>query len=180
MKIFYDLGLNIFIFDYRGYGKSEGTPTEQGIYQDTLAAFDYISRRPDLEKKRIVAYGESLGGVAVIDLAVKRSVAALIIDSSFSSAVDMAQVIYSFIPSFLIQVRMNSADKIKNIMAPKLMIHSINDQVVPFRLGKKLFDAAADPKEFLQITGGHNEGYVESKEKYWGGIKRFLQEYKLL
>jgi len=100
LKLFDDLGLNVLIVGYRGYGKSEGKPTEEGIYKDARAAYDYLITRDDVDPHRIMAYGASLGAAAAVDLATKRELSKLILDSSFSSAVDMAKVIYPFIPSF--------------------------------------------------------------------------------
>ena len=173
---FHALGVNVFVFDYRGYGRSEGKPTEKGIYSDTLAAYDYLARRPDLSSRFFIAYGESLGGAPTVELAVRRHLAGLIVDSSFSSARDMAQKMYPYLPTFLMSVRMNSADKIKTVTVPKLFIHSQEDEIVPYQLGRKLFDAAPEPKEFLTIRGGHNDAALEDKTRYWQGIENFLQE----
>ncbi|HOD11849.1 MAG TPA: alpha/beta hydrolase [Candidatus Omnitrophota bacterium] len=178
--LFRDMGLNVFIIDYRGYGKSQGRPSEQGVYQDAIAAFDYLSGRLDIHKDKIIGYGESLGGVVALELARKRPFAALIVDSSFSSVADIAKLYYPFIPAFLLRTRMDAASYSRDIKAPKLFIHSQNDDIVPFTLGKKLFDAAAEPKEFLAIQGDHNQGYVDSKDVYSEGIKKFLNVQGLL
>ncbi len=173
---FRDLGLNVFIIDYRGYGKSQGRPTEQGMYADAKAAYDYLQSRPDIAKNRIVVYGASMGGVAAVDLASKYPVAALIADSTFTSAADMAKKIAPFVPSFMLAVKLDSASKIKKVTVPKLFIHSPQDGTVPFRFGKALFDLAPEPKEFLQITGSHNEGYALSEQIFLPGIESFLDK----
>ena len=177
---FKNIGLNVFIIDYRGYGNSTGKPSEEGMYTDAQAAYEYLTQRKDINAKNIVAYGESLGGVAVIDLAGKVPLAAFIIDSSFTSAQDMAKVIYPFIPSFLVSLKMDSAAKVRDLKMPKLFLHSKTDEIVPFALGWKLYEAAADPKEFVDIDGGHNDGFFASTGKFVSGIKDFLVKYRLL
>jgi len=179
VRLFHSLGLNVFIIDYRGYGKSQGVPSEKGIYKDALAAFDYLAKRDDIDTARIVGYGESMGGVAVIDLALHRPLAGLIVDSSFSSAADLARQHYPFVPTFLLATKMDSVSKIKNVRVPKLFIHSKDDEIVPLALAQKLFDAAPYPKEFLEIQGDHNGGYALSRSRYLPGIKDFLKKQGL-
>jgi len=178
--LFRELGLNVFIVDYRGYGKSQGMPSEQGVYKDALAAFDYLAGRLDIPKDKIIGYGESLGGAVLLELASKRSFAALIVDSSFSSVADIAHHYYPFIPTFLFQTKMDAASCARKLTVAKLFIHSQEDDIVPFALGQKLFEAAAAPKEFLKIRGDHNQGYETSRGIYTEGIKKFLQAQRLL
>lgn len=177
IELFHHLGLNILIFDYRGYGQSEGRPSEAGIYKDALGAYDYLRTRRDVDSQRVVFYGASLGGAVAVDLARKRPCAALIVDSSFTNAVDMAKTLYPFAPAFLVQARLDSLGKIGGVAAPKLFIHSRDDEIVPFRLGRKLFEAAPEPKEFLEVAGSHNDGHMESEEIFTNGIEYFLQQY---
>lgn len=179
IALFHRLGVNIFIIDYRGYGKSEGKPTEEGVYQDALAAYDYLLTRRDVDPDKIIGYGDSLGGAVAVDLATKKKLACLIIDSSFTSVADLSKTIFPFVPPFLLTTKMDSASKVKNISVPKFFIHSINDEIVPFALGKKLFDAAAQPKEFLEITGGHNINHIDSKDVLLRGISEFLKKYNV-
>ena len=179
IALFYHLGVNVFIIDYRGYGKSEGLPNEEGLYKDTLAAYDYLLTRDDVDRGHFVCYGDSLGGVAAVYAASQRSFAALVVDSSFSSSADMSKTIFPFVPTFFLKTRMDSASRVKTMALPKLFIHSINDEIIPFRLGKKLFDAACAPKEFLQITGGHNTSHVDSREKILSALKEFLKRNDL-
>jgi uncharacterized protein len=160
IKFFYDLGLNVLIFDYRGYGNSEGKPSEAGMYLDAQGAYDYLAARGDVNMKNIILYGASIGGVAVIDLAVHRPAALLVVESSFTNATDMAHVHYPFVPGFVLSLKFNSFDKVKTLALPKLFIHSPEDEVVPYWIGQKLFESAAEPKEFLKIKGGHNDGSI--------------------
>ena len=179
IDLFYRLGLNILIIDYRGYGKSQGYPTERGIYQDALAAYDYLRQRDDMKDQKIIAYGASLGGAVAVDLASKRALNGLIVDSTFSCAADMAKRIYPFVPSFLVRTRLDSAAKIRSIGVPKLFIHSMDDTTVPIALGRKLYDAAPGPKAFIEIRGDHNEGYIFDEEKVKEGIKEFVRKLGL-
>ncbi len=174
IDLFHRLGLNVLIIDYRGYGNSEGHPTEQGIYKDATAAYDYLLGRDDMRDQNIISYGASLGGAVAIDLAVRRSVSCIIVDSTFSSAADIAKRIYPFIPSFLMKTKLDSIGKIKKISAPILFIHSTEDQTVPFALGKKLYDAAPGKKAFIEIVGSHTEGHIYDEEKIRNGIRTFL------
>jgi len=180
IEIFHNLGINVFIFDYRGYGRSQGQPSEQGLYDDAAAAYDYLLSRKDIDTDKIIIYGCSLGGAVATDLAARRKAAALILDSTFPSAVDMAKVILPFVPSFLIRSKMDSAAKIRAISIPKLFIHSPEDDIVPFVLGQKLFKAAPQPKQMLKISGDHNYGYSHSADVFSQGIKDFLSVNGLL
>lgn len=174
IAIFYNMGLNIFIFDYRGYGKSQGSPSEKGLYEDVEAAYQYLISSSGVSPDNIIAYGESIGGAVVIDLASKQKVKALITEETFSSVKDMVRIIYPFLPYFILQSRFDSVSKIKEIKVPKLIIHSIDDDIVPFRLGEKLFHAASPPKEFLKLRGGHNTAFIDSEELFSAGISSFL------
>lgn len=174
LKFFQDLGVNIFIFDYRGYGRSKGSPSEKGLYLDTQGAYNYLLSR-GLAPEQIIGYGESIGAAAVIDLAYKNKIKGLISDSAPSSAKDMVKVVYPYLPYWVFTLRLDSLYKIKSITIPKLIIHSVNDEIVPFRLGKKLYDYAAEPKEFLQVRGGHNSCFFESEALFKEKIAEFLK-----
>ncbi len=180
IKFFNDLGLNVFIFDYRGYGRSEGKPIEQGIYLDVQAAYDYLCSRGDIDKGRFIAYGASLGGVAAIDLSLHRPVAALVVESSITSAREMARILYPFIPSFMLSVKFNSLAKVPLLTMPKLFMHSPQDEVVPFSMGRRLFEAAHGPKEFLQISGGHNDAQIATDPQASMVFVQFLKKEGLL
>lgn len=176
IAVFYKTGLNIFIIDYRGYGKSEGNPSEQGLYSDALAAYDYLDQRTDIDTNKLIAYGESLGGAVAVDLATKRKMAGLIVDSSFTSVPEMAQAKSVWVPGFLISTKMDSLSKIKRVNVPKLFIHSPNDEIIPYSMGEKLYNAAPAPKGFLKIKGSHNEGFLMSRELFAQGVVKFLGE----
>ena len=175
LRFFYELGVNTFIIDYRGYGRSDGVPSEGGVYLDGLAAFDYLKGRKDLEGVPVIIYGGSLGGAVAIDVANHRNVSGLIIDSAFPSASAMSKLIYPVIPTFFLSVKFDSLEKVRKLSMPKLFMHSIEDKVVPYRLGRQLFDAAPEPKEFTALTGGHNDAHIDCKDKFLGAITNFLK-----
>lgn len=175
LEMFSKMGVNVFIFDYRGYGKSSGHPTEKGIYKDVVAAYDYLLKRDEINKEKIISYGVSLGGVAAIDLCRNRKVAGLIVDSSFSSAEDMAKIIMPMVPSFLVGTKMDSYSKVKNMNVPKLFMHSKDDEIIPYSLGIKLFENAAAPKKFVNLQGGHNNNYQVSSAIYYQSIYNFIK-----
>lgn len=174
IQFFHSLGLNVFIFDYRGYGKSQGSPNESGLYQDVKAAYDYLLSR-GIASNNIIGYGESLGGAVIIDLAVKNKLKGLIAECAFSSLKDMIKNIYPFLPHWALASRFDSLSKIKLIKTPKLIIHSKNDEIVPYKLGEKLYEYADREKEFLQIHGGHNSCFFESEDILRGKIGDFIR-----
>ncbi|MEW6008664.1 MAG: alpha/beta hydrolase [Candidatus Omnitrophota bacterium] len=174
ISLFNSLGITIFIIDYRGYGLSTGRPTEKGIYLDAQAAYEYLLRQKSKRPEDIIVYGESLGAQAAVDLASKNKLAALILEEAFTSAKDMSAAIYPFLPTIFLSIKFDSVSKIKKISCPKLIIHSRNDEIVPFRLGKKLYDVALEPKEFLELLGGHNTCVFDSHDLFVAGIKKFL------
>lgn len=180
LLMFHQMGLNIFILEYRGYGRSEGKPSEAGFYKDAVAAFDYLQSRPDMVDQKIVLYGASLGGAVAVDLARQRAVDGLIMDSAFTSAADMSRQVVPFIPPVLLSIKFDSIGKIDQLKMPKLFLHSREDETVPFALGRKLFLAAPEPKMFVEVTGSHNDGYLQSKQIFLDGIKNFLNTFNLI
>ncbi len=180
IKFFHDLGFNVLIFDYRGYGKSQGRPTEGGVYKDAQAVYDYLQTRTDIDRSRIIAYGASLGGVVAIDLASKRKVAGLVVESSITSAYDMARRLYPSLPSWMMSVKFDSLFKVGKITVPKLFLHSRQDEVVPFSMGHKLYEAAAQPKSFIEISGGHNDGVFITDPSVREEFRKFLMNYSFL
>ena len=180
IKFFYDLGLNVFIFDYRGYGKSEGKPSEAGIYLDAQGAYDYLQSQGRVDMENIILYGASIGGTVMIDLATRRNAALLVVESSITNAQDMAHIHYPFVPSFFLSLKFDSMNKVKALSVPKLFIHSPQDEVVPYGIGQKLFEAAAEPKEFLKIHGGHNDGSMTVDPLAAGEFTRILKSKGLI
>ncbi|MFH1339204.1 MAG: alpha/beta hydrolase [Candidatus Omnitrophota bacterium] len=178
IQIFNELNLNVFIFDYRGYGRSQGNPSETGLYRDARAAYDYLLSRQDVDKEKIIIYGKSIGANVAINLASGADAACLIADGGFTSAYDMGKKLFPYLPiKWVIAVKFDAEEKIKNIAIPKLIIHSKDDEVVPLKLGRKLFEAASQPKEFYLMQGTHNEAIFIHKEEYSSRVDRFLREY---
>lgn len=175
---FHKIGFNVFIFDYRGYGKSKGTVSEEGTYLDAVAAYNYVASRQDVAKDKTIAFGRSLGGVIAIELAIRTKVALLICESSFVSIMDMAKQIYKVrIPGCFLAYRYDALSKIRNVIVPKLIIHSQDDEIVPFFHGERLFQAAKKPKEFYTLRGGHNNGFLATGNDYLEYIETFVEKY---
>lgn len=178
IDIFRKLNLNVFIFDYRGYGRSQGIPNEQGLYQDAREAYQYLLGRPDVDKEAIVIYGKSIGANVAINLASKVDAACLISESGFTSAYDMGKKLFPYLPiKWMITIKYDALEKIKDITIPKLIIHSRDDEIIPFRLGERLFEAAPQPKEFYQMRGSHNEAIFMNREEYSSRVNNFLSKY---
>ncbi len=172
--LFNKLGCDVFMFDYRGYGKSGGSPSEKGLYEDARAAYRYLLKR-GVAADRMIGYGESLGGAVVIDLAGGNRLRGLILESAFSNARDMAGVYYPYIPSWAIDSKFDSMEKIKLIKIPKLIIHSVNDSIVPFRFAEKLYKVASEPKTFLRVRGEHNVCFYESEDAIRESVLRSFE-----
>jgi uncharacterized protein len=169
-------GYNVLMYDYRGYGRSNGTPSEDGIYRDGRAAYDYVISLPNVDKNRVFLWGTSLGGAVAIDVAQYRTVAGLILESTFTSAPDVARVAYPFLPvQFVMHTKLNSIQKIKNIKIPLLIIHGSRDSIIPIRMGRSLFDAANEPKELYEIpTADHNDTFFVGGEEYFERVDHFV------
>jgi fermentation-respiration switch protein FrsA (DUF1100 family) len=178
ITVFHRLGLNVFIVDYRGYGQSEGRPTEAGTYRDAEAAWAWLVNQRQIAPERIIIFGRSLGGGVAAYLAQKNRPAALILESTFTSAVDVAAQSYPFLPvGWLMRIQYSTQQRLSTIDCPVLIIHSPNDRVIPYPHGQQLYAAANEPKQFLQINGGHNDGFVVSNQVYETGVAQFINQY---
>ena len=170
------LPVNVFILDYRGYGKSEGRPSEAGVYRDARAAWDHLTTARGIPAGSIFIFGESLGGAVAIDLASKvDDPGGLIVQSSFTSIADVAAAVLPFVPSLIIRTKMDSLSKIAHVSCPKLFIHSQADEIIPYRLGRRLFDAANEPKGFYEVKGAsHNTTDVVGGAAYYEALRGFI------
>ncbi len=178
INILHRLGLNVFIFDYRGFGRSEGRPNEEGTYLDAEAAWRHLREDRGIEPEKIVIFGRSLGGAVAIELAKRREAGALIAESTFTSTVDMGRIVFPFLPvRLMVTNEYDSISKVGGLALPKLFIHSQDDELVPFEMGKQLYREAAEPKEFAVISGSHNDGYLVSEPDYSKAIADFLKTY---
>ena len=174
--ILHDLGLNVFIVDYRGYGKSEGAPTEQGLYADAAAAWEYLTLKRGVPARRIIVMGKSLGGGVASQLAEQRGPGALILQSTFTSTADMGARLYPFLPvRLLTRHRYETLKRMPKIQCPVLVAHSPQDEMVPYAFGRAIFDAARQPKRFLEMRGSHNEGFLEMGKTYSNALDTFLK-----
>ena len=170
------LGLDIVLVDYRGYGLSEGTPYESGLYLDGLAIYDAVVTR-GFTPERIVLFGRSLGAAVAVEVALKRPVGGLVLEAAFRSVRAMARSVYPFVPSFLIRTRLDNERKISQIRAPKLILHGDRDELVPISHGRALFKLALPPKRFFAIPGAsHNDTYVVGGSTYFEAWEQFLRE----
>ncbi len=175
IQIFLKLGLSVFIFDYRGYGRSDGKISEAGTYLDARAAVDYLLTEEGVPADRMILFGRSLGAAVAVELATRRRPRALILESAFTSISDIGQRTYPFLPvKWLSRIKYDSTRRVSDLDVPKLFIHSPEDDVVPFDLGQRLYAAAAEPKTFLRIMGDHNTGFVDSEAVYTDELRRFL------
>lgn len=176
-EIFNKLGFSTFIFDYRGYGNSEGKPTEKGTYRDAEGAWNYLVREKKVKPEEIIIFGRSLGGGIASYLAKKYQPRALIIESSFTSISDIAKALYPMLPSkLLLRFKYNTRERLKDIHCPILIIHSPDDRTIPFVCGKILYETANPPKKFLRIKGDHLYGFIKSKNTYIKGLREFFAE----
>ncbi len=172
------VGANVFIFDYRGYGKSQGQPSEQGTYRDARAALEYLQGRPDAKGKRTVYFGRSLGAAVAVELAVEHPPAGLVLVSPFTALRDMARLSHPLLPlaAWVAGDRYDSAARIGKIHRPVLIMHGKHDEIVPVQQGEALFRAANHPKTLrLLPAAGHNDTYHAGGPVYWKQLKEFLR-----
>ncbi|MFC1534070.1 alpha/beta hydrolase [Thermodesulfobacteriota bacterium] len=181
IRLILERKIQVFIFDYRGYGKSAGSPSEKGIYMDGQAAYDYLVNKEHIAPENIVLFGRSLGAAVAIDMALQNDVRSVIIESGFVSTKDMAKSMFLFnIISFILPPNYNNLEKIAHIRVPKLIIHGEDDEIVPFRMGKSLFHASKEPKYFFPLKGaGHNDTYIVGGEKYFQIITSFIRDSRI-
>lgn len=173
--LFHQLGLSTFIFDYRGYGRSQGKITETGTYADAEAAWRYLVRMKEVPPSEIIIFGRSLGGAVASMIARNHKPKGLILESTFTSIPDIAADIYPFLPvRILTRFIYSTIENIKDVKCPVLIVHSRDDDIIPFKHGRLIFDAAPDPKEFLEINGSHNEGFLITGPRYRNGLKSFV------
>jgi len=182
INIFHNLGVNCFIFDYRGYGRSEGKPTEEGTYLDAAAAYKWLTEVKKIRPDDIIIFGRSLGGSIAAQLAGKVKAKGLAIESTFTSYVEMGKKFYPYMPvRWFASFSYKTTDYIKEVHCPVMIIHSRNDEIVPFEFGLELYETANEPKEFVEIFGSHNDGFLvcgEAYKKAWTQWLKFLEEHE--
>ncbi len=170
------LGVNVMAIDFRGYGKSEGSPDEHGLYADSRAAYDWLLTKTSADK--IVFHGESLGGGPACELAANVPCGGLIVQSAFTSARDMAPRVLPIIPRFLVRTKFDNLEKVARISCRKLFMHGRRDEIVPFDMGERLFAGAAEPKECEWFgSGSHNDLWISHPTKYYSRVAKFLEPF---
>jgi fermentation-respiration switch protein FrsA (DUF1100 family) len=178
IEVFNSIGFSVFIIDYRGYGKSEGTPSVPGVAQDALAAWKWLTETRGASANEIAVFGRSIGGAVSMELMRHVEPRALILESTFSSLPDMIRVQFlAPFARFIIGDLWNSAEVASTLTVPVLSIHSPDDSIVPYRLGKNLYEAVAGEKTFVEIHGGHNDGFMDSYDIYHPALDAFLTKY---
>ncbi|HJU64166.1 MAG TPA: alpha/beta hydrolase [Gemmatimonadaceae bacterium] len=174
------LGVNIFAFDYRGYGQSEGSPSERGLYLDAEAAYDYLSGSRNVPARRIVIYGHSLGTGVATELASRREAGGLVLEGAYTSVTDRAQELYPYVPVRLVAAsRFESIERIGRVRTPMLIMHAISDRVIPIGHGRRLFQAAREPKRFIALRGEHDDAFMTDRGAYFGAFGDFIRSLRV-
>lgn len=182
INIFCNLGINCFIFDYRGYGNSQGEPSEEGTYLDADAAYKWLTQEKKILPENIIIFGRSLGASVAAKLASKVQTKGLVLESAFTSYVDIGKKFYPYMPvKWFARFSYKTIDYVREVTCPVMIIHIRGDETVPFEFGLKLYEAANEPSEFVEIFGNHNDGFLVSSEIYnkaWTDWLSFLENYK--
>ncbi|MGE5843068.1 MAG: alpha/beta hydrolase [Deltaproteobacteria bacterium] len=173
-------GLSLFVFDYRGFGRSSGKPSEKGLYRDGLAAWTYLVEEERISPERIVLHGHSIGAAVAIEVALHKRVGGLVVESAFTSTKEMAKTMPLFaLFAPLLPAHYNNIGKIARVSAPKLIVHGQRDEIVPFVMGQELFEAAVEPKLFNPVKdAGHNDVFLVGGEKYFEALAEFARNAK--
>lgn len=187
LLMFNRLRYTTLIVDYRGYGKSTGSPSEEGTYRDAEAAWDYLRHARLARPEDVVIAGESLGGAVATWLAakvegegsgVRGAPRAVLLFATFTSATDLGAQVYWFLPVRLIsRIGYDSLANLKSIRAPVFIAHSRDDDIVPYAHGKRLFEAAHEPKAFVEMRGGHNDGFIFTRTEWVAQLGAFLDRH---
>lgn len=176
LRMFNRLGYASLIVDYRGYGQSTGSPSEEGTYRDAEAAWDWLTKTQGIVPGDVVLLGESLGGAVAAWLAARVEPRGLVLASTFTSMPDLGAQVYPFLPVRLIsRFSYNTRQAVKAVKAPVLIAHSRDDDIIPFAHGKALFEAAREPKRFLEMRGGHNDGFLFMRDEWVAQLASFLE-----
>jgi len=172
---FHAMNLSCFVFDYRGYGQSAGKPTEQGTYGDARAAYNWLTQTKGIPADRIIILGRSLGGSIAANLATQVPEAGLVVESAFTSFAEIGAKFYPYMPVRLFaRYKYNTRQSLTRVHCPVLVVHSRDDKLIPFAFGRRLFEAANEPKQFLDVVGGHNDAYLVSRARYEAAWAQWL------
>lgn len=174
MRLFHDAGAAQLWLDWRGYGESGGAPDEPGLYRDALAGWAWLGAK-GVPPQKLVFYGESLGNGPAIELAARVPAAGLIVDSGFTSIPDMGKVVLPWFPARLAKIRFDNVGRLPRVTIPTMVLHSPDDDVIPYAMAKRNFAASGSAKKtFVELKGSHNEGFLETGAAYPKAIKDFL------
>ncbi|MBU0985400.1 MAG: alpha/beta hydrolase [candidate division Zixibacteria bacterium] len=170
-----ELGVNVLLFDYRGYGLSDGTPSEHGAYADAIAAYDWLVDDREVPPAHVFIFGRSLGGAVAVETASRVTCGGVIVESSFTSAPDLGQQMFPWYPvRLLARYQFDTASKIGSLKCPVLVTHSPEDQLIPYAMGRTLYERASEPKQFIDLSGDHNDRGYYDNEQYIRGLRVFL------
>ena len=178
IKLLHDrVKINVFIFDYRGYGRSTGSSSEEGIYRDGAAALGFIKQQLGVEAKNLIIFGRSLGAAVAAEMALRFPCQGLILETPFTSIRDMAKAVFPVLPiGPLLQTRFDVREKVAKVKVPLLVLHGDRDDLVPYEQGEKVFAAARAPKEFYTIHGAtHNDTYLVGGNAYFERLRDFIE-----
>ena len=178
IQLFHRIGLDVFIFDYQGYGRSSGSPSEAHCYADALACWRYLTEERGVPAERIVPFGRSLGGPIAAWLAARHRPGALVLEATFTSLADVGKHHYPFFPvRLLARLRLDTAGSLRSVHCPVLITHGPADEVIPFEHGRALYALASDPKQFLELRGLHDDGCLTTGEAYIEAFQAFLARH---
>ena len=176
-RMFRGLGYNTLLVDYRGYGRSTGSPSEAGTYKDAAASRRWLTETRGLSDRDIVVFGESLGAGVACWLAERHAPRALVLASTFTSVPDLGSEVYVFLPVRLMsRIHYNTRECVGKVDAPVLVVHSPGDDIIPYAHGERIYAAAREPKAFLKIAGGHNDGFVFMRPEWVKAVGEFLEK----
>ena len=172
----HEAGFSVFMYDDRGYGKSEGSPGEEGLYKDAIASYQYMTGELEVEPENIIQFGRSLGGAVAAYMATKEPAAGLILDSSFTNLKELVKEVYPYLPAFLARYEFKTKEYLADIeIIPVLILHSSDDNLIGIHHGKKLHEAAGTSGIFVELNGGHNDAFLVSEDKYINALKSFRE-----
>ncbi|MBI3853270.1 MAG: alpha/beta hydrolase [Verrucomicrobia bacterium] len=169
-----ETGVNVFVFDYRGYGRSEGTPGEEGTYRDAQAAYQWL-RKKGFAGANIVAFGESLGGGVISELALREKLGGLVLHSTYTSIPDIGADLFPWLPvRWINTIKYDTRSKLPSLKLPVMVMHSRADTLIPYRHAERNFAAANEPKTFWELKGDHNDYLEAGREHFLEGMEKFL------
>jgi fermentation-respiration switch protein FrsA (DUF1100 family) len=175
LRLFQELGVDVLIIDYRGYGRSTGKPDEQGTYRDAKAAYDHLTKTLKRPPQTVIVYGESLGAAMAVDLATKVPVGGVILEEPFTSTGDVGQRMFPYMPvRWLVRNKYDNLAKMPQLKAPLLIFHSWDDEMFPLSFAQRLLSAAPSPKQLIELRGSHNDAFLVSATIHRQGLKTFL------